>query len=279
MKQFIQSVVIAAITVFVAGSTVGCGLIGYAVGGAIDATKYVQDTVSVKMVLDSTTAELQYRSFVERQRFASFMKQAESGNLSRVAVITSNGLYTGDALRADTVLALRHEPEGEGREGLLPGDLVALTTRDMNLAQIRGRVVRLNKRAIFLQVDGQYRGFSLNMVNTVFLSDERVISGSELASPDSSRRLIRVPGLVLGEESPPLFIPLKEVEWLRAMRPIASWGVARTTFYSIGVFSDIGLFYLCTRYPASGPATPNHVAIPLTLLFTAACDVLPILPP
>ena len=90
-----------------------------------------------------------------------------------------------------------------------------------------------------LQVDGHTRGFPFSRLNAIYLSDERVLSAQDLASPQISGRLVRVPMLILGAEPAPYFIPLHEVEQVRVASKGSSWGTGRIIGLAVGTGLDI----------------------------------------
>jgi hypothetical protein len=103
-----------------------------------------------------------------------------------------------------------------------------------------GYVVKVSTRDHLFKGDG----FAIGTV--VAVKGDSVHRGSEglirgrWAVPDPSARFVQVPGLVLGEESPPHFIPLQEVQWISATRTaedIPSTG--RTIGLVVGVALDI----------------------------------------
>jgi hypothetical protein len=236
MHKVIHGVGIAAILVLVAGASAGCSAIGYFVGGAIDGgMERALDSVSVTREADS--AGLEHCSW-NRERLTLLVKEASPRKGCSVEVLTQKGSFKGDALIVDTVLAVKAEPPDTGSEGFLPGELVTMTIRDRDLTQVRGRVLGPGKRTILLWADQNDRRHAPDSANAFLRSDNGVLSNRDLALPTFSGRLIRVPGLVLGQDSPPIFIPLGEVEQMRVVRP-ARWGTARTIGFVIGAALDI----------------------------------------
>jgi hypothetical protein len=251
MQRVMQGAGIAAILVLTACTNTGCSVGGYLIGGAIDGgTKYEPDSVSVTEMIDDRGVKV--RS-VDIERLGPLPEGPVRGTWHDenpgVEVVTRNGSFIGNTLKIDTVLALKREPEDAGRDGLLPDDSVVVTIRDSSLTRISGRIVHLTERNLVLQVDGSDCGFPFKMLSAIRMKDGRVISGSDLASPQFSGCLIRVPSIVLtqksrptsillrGQESLRTFIPLREAEKIRISRPVV-WGPARTTWFEIGAVLD-----------------------------------------
>lgn len=238
----------AGLFVFVAVSSSGCSLIGYAVGGAIDGhDNNATDSVIVNDQFHNSDADI---SPADKEHYADLMRKAALKEGSIVTVVTSSGSFIGEGLKADTVLALRREPENSGREGLLPADPVSLTIRDSSLTRIDGRVMRLQEGYILLEVDGRARGFPFSALNAICLSDERVISAQDLASMQLSARLIRVPMLIMGQGLAVRYFPLHEVRLIRVSQHV-NWGTGRIIGFSSGLALDI-LVVMATEEALSG---------------------------
>jgi hypothetical protein len=181
-------------------------------------------------------------------RLSSLAKEASPGSESMVEVLTQTGVLVGDALTLDTVLAVMGDPADNGSEWLLPGEWVNVNIRGLDLKTVNGRVVRLNERYIVLQVDGENRPFGFNIVNAITRRGGRTLISSELASPGFFGRLVRVPGLLLGRDSYPIFVPFRKVELIRVAHPVARWGGARIIFVALGaLFVDIPLIYFAIQ--------------------------------
>jgi len=232
MKKIIQGTAIAAGLIIFAGSTVGCSMIGYALGGAGNSTKSVLDSVSVRMEVDS--AGLEHRSW-DIERLALLANEARPGEGSMVEILTQDGSLKGDALTLDTLLAVKGESADSASEWLLPGEMVTLTTK---VSQVKGEVVRLSERNIILRVDGEEHGYARSWVRTILLSNGRTLSDSGLTSSNFAGRLIRVPGIFLGQGSLPFFIPLRHMDRVYVKRWIVS-GPARTVFFAVGAALDV----------------------------------------
>jgi hypothetical protein len=237
MERTIQAVAIAAGVLILAGSTMGCSAIGYFVGGAIDggATRVV-DSLSVKTEADSAGRE--HRS-LDMARVTVLAKETGPGKGAVVEVRTQEGSFIQETFRVDTVLAVRGDSTDSKNEELLPGDHVTMTIGDSSLTQVKGGVLGLSRKTIRLRVDGDDRGYPLNKVKEIILRDERVLSGIDLAWPGSTGRFVRVPGLLLGQESPPHFIPLQEVQQVSVTRTVTRWGTARIVCVAVGGALDI----------------------------------------
>lgn len=236
MQKVVRGAVIAAILILIAGASTGCSAIGYFAGGAIDGgMKHALDSVSVTKEVDS--AGLEHCSW-DRERLTSLVKEASPREGAIVEVLTQKGTFKGDALTVDTVLAVEAESTDTGSDGFFRGELATMTIRDRDLTQVRGRVLGLSKRTILLWVNRNDRRLVPDGVNAFLRRDKGGLSARDLALPNFSGLLIRIPGLVLGQESPPLFIPLVEVERIRVVRP-AGWGTARTIGVIAGAALDI----------------------------------------
>jgi hypothetical protein len=243
MQKAIERAGIAAFFIFAAGATTGCSLENYLTFGQIrGGMEYAQDSVSVIERIDSRGAKV-YSLDIER--LAPLLEEPTAGSdepLPRVEVITPNGAYMGSTMKTDTVLALKREPEDAEREGLLPFDSVAVTIRDSNLTQIRGTVRKLTERNLVLWVDGRERGYPLTILSAIRISDQRVISGSDLTSPQFSGNLFHVPGLVLGG-GPSKFIPLRDVEKIRVSRQVVSYPLRVPVMIVGAVFDVMAIIY------------------------------------
>jgi hypothetical protein len=259
MRNAIRNLAIASSCFSLVGSMTGCFAIGSTIGGAIDVKKYVLDSVSVRREVDS--AGVTHRLW-DAERLGVLARGASPGKESRVEILTENEFLTGEALAVDTLFAMGGDSADMRDERLLPGELVKITT---NASVISGRVVNLNEKRLLLHADGKDREVALGWVNEIFLDSGRtMIHGHPAASPLSAR-LVRVPALILGQESLPLFIHLRDVEKIRVARRIA-WGPARTLGFVAGGIIDFAWIYRLARNPLNGPSRPTHEALPLTLL-------------
>jgi hypothetical protein len=103
-----------------------------------------------------------------------------------------------------------------------------------------GYVVKVSTR------DHLFKGDGYTIGTVVTVNGDSVHRGSEglirgfWAVPDPSAHFVQVPGLELGEESPPHIIPLQEVQWISATRTdedIPCTG--RTIGVMVGVALDV----------------------------------------
>jgi hypothetical protein len=176
----------------------------------------------VKTEVDS--AGLEHRSW-DTPRLAWLAEKASPGKEASVEVITRETSFKGDGLTFDSVLAVKSEPTETGSEGLLPGALVTMTIGDSSLTRVRGKVLGLSKIAILFRGYEGDRQYSLDTLEAIVLSDEKVLNREDLALPNFPRRLTRVPGLFLAQKSSSIFIPLREVEQIR-IEPSTHYGEA-----------------------------------------------------
>lgn len=238
MRTFNHGLMMGAILLIVACSTAGCSLIGYAVGSSLDRHKtFIADSISLAAHMDREGVQTDSRSLLEARRLALLLKQAAPGKESKVRLVTHLGSFDGHALTADTVLAVGRQQEDTGREGLLPGEQVTVTLKGSGITPVSGTILRLSDRNIVLRVEGEDRGFSLTTLETISMSGRRVLR--DLASPDFSRRLVRVPGFVLWQSSSPLFIPIGEVEQVRVAVPVVRWGIVGAMLVTLGGGIDV----------------------------------------
>ena len=237
---------------FASATSPGCSLIGYAVGGAIDGhDNYSLDSVAI----DHSAGEPARPA--DSAKFATLMKEALLREKSLVEVVTKTETIVTDGLASDTVLVLRSE--GSSREGLLPGEGVTLLLKDSALTRISGKVRRLKVGYILLELEGRQRGFPFNVINTIYLNDERVVTAQDLSSPQFPNRLIRLPSIVLGEGVRTRYIPFQDVVLIRVAQKI-NWGTARIIGFAFGAGLDVVAVAGMLTFAAKGNYPNNGYA-------------------
>lgn|GEM_PF-3126216 len=239
MHNAIPAAIIASSVIVAAVTMTGCTAAGYFVGGALDGgPRRIADSVSVELRADSAGNEL--RS-LNMDRLRSLAARAGRGRDPVITVLSGEGAISGESITIDTVLAVEGDSLYGGREELLPGDSVTVALRDSPATPAAGNVVSLSQRTIVVWTGNFDRAYPLRTVTSLTLADGRVLSGADLASPDSGVRFVRVTGLTLDQAFLPRFIPLRTVERVTVARSVNRLGPARLTCMAIGAGFDIAI--------------------------------------
>jgi hypothetical protein len=172
------------------------------------------------------------------EHLASLVKEASPRGKSSFEVFTREGAFAGKTLAVDTVLGIMTEPADQAGTGFLRDEVVNVSVQGRNLSQVRGRVLGRTGKTILVWVDRTERR-RLPLIASASFRGERGVLGEEAtAVAGISGRLVRVPGLVLGEESPPLFFPFADVDRIRVVQS-GGWGTARTVGFVTGAVLDV----------------------------------------
>jgi hypothetical protein len=253
MQKVIRGTVIAAFLGFVAGGSAGCSAIGYVVGGAIDGGMIQEvDALSVTRTVDSSGLE---DSYWDDAQLALLVKEASPREGSSVHVLTRDGSFEGNFLTVDTALGILHKPADTASAGFLRSELVTMTVQSRILTHVRGRVLGRTGKTVLVWVDGNERRRLPLDANVSIRSERGVPSDGAPELPGISGRLVRVPGLVIGEESPPLFFAFGDVERISVVRS-AGWGTARWVGVVIGAVLDVKMIIGLINLGSAGSSAP-----------------------
>ncbi len=217
----------------------GCTPTAYMIGAAVDQPKIERSTLSIAAA-PVVPEGRQDTSYVFTQvDLAKILRSTAPPNGKNVEVSTIGGIIKGTSLVGDTVYALARGPSLNARHGLLPGDSVIIELNDSTQRIVEGRISWFDGRTIDLKDDRGVRRYRMRDIDTIRLTDGRVIQSDYLIPANHSRNLYRVPGLVVDPGKAHIFVPLYSVKKVWADFTQKAPGSARWVAAGIGGAMDL----------------------------------------
>jgi len=261
MNRLMEASVLFSIIAGLAGSTTGCSVIGYFVGGAIDQPG--QKVVSVRVTHVSDSSSWEPRSPLPsdvanlKSLLADIPLRGNPYTLSAVSPESSAtgrvgkgaqveivnrylaGLFPCSGLIVDTPLVAVSTIGDSAREGLFFGEEVCVSIRDSGLIHASGVVVRLDTTHLLLRMQNHYRRLAVETIDSIWTHDGTLFEGRDLRFSHRTGRFARETGLLAVSEQTRIFFPLREIDEVRVLREYSTWGTARSIFVGVGGGFDL----------------------------------------